>query len=252
MLQHSLFLARDMSSALSTAAANWLAILNHQILLAFKFSSDPSIGHRALQCIAPPILSLILSLLLLALLVARPQYFYIPLFKVFRLLPWVFAFAALAGLGLVLKPAVLDHQCHIRSFEIRPSNRPQWEKIWKEINPKRPDETLWKYRNRMDVELDTWEKRELHEDDLEDWVNLSAKAVAKKNCLDEKSKIVKQSYLTVRQDIQKRAERVWPTKTIQTWQARLLMDCDVCKPVQRKRSWSSMVMTARKATGSSG
>ncbi len=180
MLQLPPFVARGMSWPTYIPLANWFALLKHQVFLAYKFPKDPSIGPRALQCITPPILTVIASTLLLVSLIFRPRYFYLPLFKLFRLLPWLVVLAAIVGFGLVAKPAVWEHKCNIQSFEIRPSNRPQWEKIWKEINPIRKDETLWKYRARMDTELDGWEKRELYEDDLEDWVNLSAQAVAKK------------------------------------------------------------------------
>src|ERR1700761_2387228 len=194
----------------ATIIGNWFILLFHQIKLATSNAiADPVIRDRAIRCLIPPLAALAVISMLFTALVLKPSYFTRPITRVLPALPWVIAAIGVAGFAIVARPALWDHTCSDGPIQIQPGNRAQWQDAWLGLNKAQDNEPAWKFRARMEKELDVWAARELDSDDLEEWVNLQAKAKAKRDCLNQKEEIFRNTLKSTRKSWESQIEHWW-------------------------------------------
>jgi len=242
VLDYLLSIARIVPVALG----NWFMLYNHQLRLALRYmTSDEDIRNRALQCLLPPTLLLLIILGSASLLVRKPGVVVWPAKKALPTIPWTTAAAGIALFAIVARPALWDHQCDNTPVRVNPNDRAQWRDVWTSFNAQRPAERSYEYRNRMEGELDEWEKRERTSGDLEEWINVSSQVIAKRDCLNQKDEIFRETWKQKRAEWETTVSEWWMTSVLREWWMGSLFQAEVCQPQTRLSRWASMVKRAK-------
>jgi len=228
------------------AVGNWVVLYSHQVqLISRHLTTDPAIRDRALQCIIPPTVLFVLSFLSLAVVVNNPRVVTWPAKKIAPAIPWTISAVGIAALAIVARPALWEHRCDSSPIRINPSDRSQWQDVWLSMNLQRPQEPDWKYRTRMESELDDWAEREESNGDLEEWVNLSGEAAAKRDCLNQKDELFRSTWAEKKKHWIWVANEWWRTSQVRTWLTASVFQAAVCQPATRISRWGAMMKRAR-------
>jgi len=229
-----------------TAIGNWAILYSHQLKLVSRhITSEPAIRDRALQCLLPPTVLFILSFLSLALVVNNPRVVTLPARKIAPALPWTISAVAIALFAIVARPALWEHHCDSSSIRVNASDRSQWQDVWLSMHLRRAEEPDWKYRRRMESELDKWAEREERNGDLEEWINLSSEAAAKRDCLNQKDQLFRATWAAKKEHWGWMASGWWRTSGLRSWVMAGVFEAGVCGPETRVSRWSAMMRRAR-------
>lgn len=223
----------------------WGGLLFKELSLAIGPSTDGALRRRALQCAAPPVLTILLVLFALGFTVSQPRLVFRPVKAIYKAIPWLIPAISIAIFAAVAGPALWSHECDYSPIRLSPRDRTQWAEVWTDLNPPLPNEASWTYRQRMDQELDVWGERELDTDDLEEWVNLSAQANMKRNCIRQKEEIFQSSLATAKEEVTQRVGDWWSASLVKDIWIAVSLQAPVCS-TERASRWASMMAAARK------
>lgn len=226
-----------------TATANWITVFIHQLKLVF-LADDAVIRNRAVACLIPPVIFLLLITLLSLVLLSRPRTTARVITKLTPLFPWVIAAVGIGIFAIIARPALWDHTCTHDPIRIQPGDRAQWQEIWLQLNRPMNEEPAWKYRSRMESDLDTWATREASSEDLEEFVNLSAQAIATRDCLHQKDQIFRDSIEVAKTKWISDAFELWSRSPLQQWWLQAMMFTETCQPEARSSRWEGLMRKA--------
>lgn len=230
-----------------TVMGNWCLLYRHQVELVWEhLSSDPVTRDRALQCLLPPTLTVLITLALASFVINRPTAVLWPLKMILPAIPWAIPAVAFTVFAIVARPALWEHRCEVTPIRINPSDRGQWRVVWTSLNAQRHNEKNSDYDARMEDELDEWALRERDVGDLEDWIKITTQAHAKTDCLFQKDKVFRETFLIKLEEWKRMADMWWRENRGREWLIqRSMFDSEVCRPETKKSMWETMLKRAK-------
>lgn len=227
-----------------------MVLYNHQFRIAWShLSSDPGIRDRALQCLLPPTILLLTSLAFASLAINKPGVVLWPLKKFLPAMPWTVAATAVALFAIIARPALWEHECDTSPIRINPSDRSQWQEVWLSLYNQGPEELSREYRVRMERDLDEWRDRQNRQGDLEEWINLSSQAAAKRDCLNQKDELFRETWRQKKAEWEESINERWTASVLRELWMKSIFEADVCRPETRGSKWATLMKNARKQLG---
>jgi len=225
---------------------NWFILYTYQLRLVGRhLTSEPAIRDRALQCLLPPTILLLTSIASLSFILNNPRLVVRPAQKALPAIPWTLAVFGIGLFAIIARPALWDHQCDSNPIRVNPNDRLQWQEVWRSMNGPNLEEPKHKYRARMEKELDTWAEREKQDGDLEAWINLSSEAIAKRDCLNQKDELFRETWKEKRGQWERMVNQQWEKSTLREWWMASMFQAVVCRPEPQISMWAQMIKRAR-------